>query len=348
MSLLTTPFLGFTMPSPLLVASGPASHDVEQIDRAQEQGIGGIVLKTVVSDEFDHMRYWPRPRYKLLDWDKKMMGKSRYFTLYSYEQGFSGTVEEYLEFIRKAKERASVPIIASIFAGKAEDWAELAALVQQAGADALELDISSPHKPGTMEFETTFVAAIKAVLAKVSFPVLVKLNSNPDLVGQAQTAERLGAHAVTMCNRMRGLDIDIETRRPILHGYFAGFGGPWTKYYVYRHVAECAQVLKIPISATSGVICGDDALKYILLGATTVQILSVIMVNGWESIRRINDQMKAYLERKGVDNVQSLRGTSLQYLVPPEQIIRWPGHRWDVTVPITSEEAWKGEEEKGI
>lgn len=325
MKSLSTSFVGFSMRNPLIVASGPASHDVNQIQLAEEKGIGAVVLKTACSDKYEHMRFWPRPRYKLLDWDKQMEGRSKQFTLYSYEQGYSGTLEDYWGFIRSSKERATVPVIASIFADAAEDWADLAKNSQKSGADALELDISSPHRPGSLDFETTFVAAIKAARKAVKIPLIVKLAAGPDVLHQCVVAQECRADAVTLCNRIRGFDVDIESQRPILHGNFAGVGGPWAKYYTFRHVAEASQTISIPISATGGVMTGADVIKYVLLGATTIQILSVIMVNGWESIKRITEEVNAYLERRQIASLDQLRGKALETMTPPDDIVRWSG-----------------------
>lgn len=322
---LETSFTGLQLKSPVMVASGPASHDVNQVRIAQEHGAGAVVLKTVCSDRFAHMRDWPRPRYKLLDWDKQIGVRSKHFSLYSYEQGYSGSLNDYWEFIRVSKEHAQIPVIGSIFADEAKDWEELADKVQERGADALELDISSPHRPGSLGFETTFVAAIRAVVAAVRIPVLVKLAPGPNLVQQCLTAEECGASAVSLCNRIRGLDVDVESQRPILHGYFAGIGGPWAKYYTMRHVAEAAQEVSIPISATGGVTSGEDVIKYLLLGATTVQILSVIMVNGWDAISRINTEVAAYMENKGIHSLHQIRGMALSNLTRPDEIVRWSG-----------------------
>lgn len=309
----------------MIVASGPASHDVNQIRPAEEQHIGAIILKTVCSDKYEHMRHWPRPRYKLIDWDKQIAGRSKTFTLYSYEQGYSGTLEDYWNFIKACKQHASVPIIGSVFADAAADWRQLALHVEDSGADAVELDISSPHRPGSLQFETTFVAAIKEVVRAASIPVMVKLASSPELVHQCVVAQECGASSVTLCNRVRGFDVDIETQRPILHGNFAGVGGPWAKYYTFRHVAEAARAMTLPISATGGVITGEDAIKYILLGATTVQILSVIMVNGWESIGTIHRQIAEYMERKNIRSLEEIRGKALWAMTEPDEIIRWSG-----------------------
>jgi dihydroorotate dehydrogenase (fumarate) len=324
MSLITR-FAGLTLRSPVLVASGPASHDVNQLRLAEGHGAGAFVLKTACSDEFAHMRFWPRPRYKMLDWDKQIWGRSKSFSLYSYEQGYSGTLDDYWHFIDACKQHSSIPVIGSIFAGRAEDWAAMAEQVERHGADALELDISSPHRPGTLAFETTFVAAIKAVCGCVRFPVLVKLGPGPDVTHQAVVAQNHGASGVTLCNRMRGLDVDIESRRPILHGTYAGVGGPWAKYYTMRHVAETAQQVTVPIAATGGVLSGEDVLKYILLGATAVQILSVIMVNGWESISRINAELDSYMVRHGISSLETIRGEALRSLTAPAEIVRWTG-----------------------
>lgn len=322
---LQTSFMGLRLQSPLMIASGPASHDVNQVTLAENQKIGAIVLKTACSDKYGHMRYWPRPRYKLLDWDKQMEGRSKQFTLYSYEQGYSGTLEDYWNFIKACKKKSTVPIIGSIFADVAGDWAELASKVEASGADAIELDISSPHRPGSLDFETTFVAAIKAVRKSVRFPVLVKVAAGPDVLHQCVVAQECGADALTLCNRIRGFDIDVESQRPILHGYFAGVGGPWSKYYVFRHVAEASQAVKIPISSTGGVLTGEDVVKYVLLGASTVQILSVVMVNGWESIRRINQEVEDYMKKKEITSLEEIRGKALKYLTNPDQIVRWSG-----------------------
>jgi len=333
---LNTTFAGLTLRSPVLVGSGPASHDVNQIKLAEENGAGAVVLKTACSDAYAYMRSWPRPRYKLLDWDKQIAGRSKNFSLYSYEQGYSGSLDDYWEFIRVCKKHTVMPVIGSIFAGEAEDWGHMAQKVEESGADAIELDISSPHRPGSIGFETTFVSAIKAVVRAVRIPVLVKLGPGPDVVQQCITAEREGASAVSLCNRMRGLDVDTESQRPILHGYFGGIGGPWAKYYTMRHVAEAARAISIPISATGGVMSGEDVIKYILLGASTVQILSVILVNGWESMNRINTEIDAYLERKGIGTLEEIRGRALKTLTDPEEIVRWSGE------PLTgSRNVWR-------
>ncbi len=322
---LATSFIGLKLNSPVLIGSGPASHDVNQVLLAEEKGAGASVLKTACSEKYAHMRYWPRPRYKLLDWDKQIEGRSRSFSLYSYEQGYSGSLEDYWEFIRISKQKANAPVIGSVFADDAKDWEELAQKVEESGADAVELDISSPHRPGSLGFETTFMAAIKAVVGAVKIPVMVKLASGPNVTDQAIAAEQCGAASVTLCNRIRGLDVDVESQHPILHGYYAGVGGPWAKYYTMLHVSEARKAISIPISATGGAMTGEDVLKYILLGATTVQILSVIMVNGWDSIPAINDQISEYMTRKGIASLDEIRGNALEHLTKPDDIIRWSG-----------------------
>ena len=155
--------------------------------------------------------------------------------------------------------------------------------------------------------------------------MLVKLSPGPDVVQQSISAQECGAKAITLCNRLRGVDVDIENQRPILHGYFGGIGGPWAKYYTFRHVAEAAQAVSIPISGTGGTMSGEDVIKYIMLGATTVQILSVIMINGWESIGRINGEIEQYMQRKGISSLDKIRGKALASMTFPDEIVRWSG-----------------------
>jgi dihydroorotate dehydrogenase (fumarate) len=326
---LRTGFLGLSLRSPVLIASGPASHDVNQIRLAEEHGAGGVVLKTVVGDKYQYMRTWPRPRYKLLDWDKQIAGRSHQFSLYSYEQAYSGTLEDYWAFIRACKEHSSIAIIGSVFADDAEGWRELGLRVEDNGADAVELDISSPHRPGSLGFDTTYVAGIQAVAKAVRIPVLVKISPGPDVVHQAVVAEESGASAVTLCNRLKGIDVDVESQQPILHGGFAGVGGPWAKYYTMRHVAEAAAAIRIPISGTGGIMSGEDVIKYTLIGATTVQILAVIMVNGWGSVTRINAEIEEYLTRQGATTLDDIRGKARASLMTPDQVVRWSGEPQD-------------------
>ena len=124
---------------------------------------------------------------------------------------------------------------------------------------------------------------------------------------------------------LTGFDVDIESQQPILHGYFAGVGGPWAKYYTFRHIADAALTIKIPISGTGGAINGEDVIKYVLLGATTVQILSAIMMNGWETVDRINREIKEYMVRKEVTSLDEIRGKALQSMTHADEIIRWSG-----------------------
>ncbi len=322
---LATSFAGLQLRSPLIVASGPASHDVKQVKVAEAMGASAVVLKTVCSEKYEHMRRWPRPRYKLLDWDRQIEGRSTKFTLYSYEQGYSGTLQDYWDFIKVSKANVKIPIIGSAFADVVDDWIDLAGNIERSGADAVELDISSPHRPGSLDFENTFVAAIKAVVHNTHIPVLVKLAPGPDVVNESLIAQDCGAAAVTLCNRLRGIDIDIESQRPILHGNYAGVGGPWTKYYNFRYVSEVASAAKIPISASSGVMNAEDVIKYILLGATTVQILSVIMVNGWEVIRKIEEGIRAYVVRNELSSLHDICGIALKNFTAPDKIARWSG-----------------------
>jgi dihydroorotate dehydrogenase (fumarate) len=322
---LTTSFVGLTLQSPVIIASGPATHDVNQVQLAEEQHAGAVVLKTACSDKFASMRSWPRPRYKLLDWDKQIAGRSKAFSLYSYEQGYSGSLSDYWRFIEVCKKHAKIPVIGSIFADDPRDWESMAREVQQSGADAIELDISSPHRPGSLGFETSFVAAIKTVVGAMKIPVLVKLAPGSDVVQQSVTAQECGAAAVSLCNRLRGVDVDVESQRPILHGYYGGIGGPWAKYYNFRHVAEASQAISIPISGTGGTMSGEDVIKYILLGATTVQVLSVIMVNGWKSVGKMNAEIEEYMNRKGITSLSEIRGKAVESITRPENIIRWSG-----------------------
>ena len=131
---LSVRFGGLTFKNPLILAPGPFSDDLKWISRFVEAGVGGVVLKSAVPESLAHMRRWVRPRYRL------PFGPDGNFVLYSFEQAFRGSIDEYLKLIRDAK-GLGVPIIASFFALDMDDWLELCLGAQEAGADAVYLGL---------------------------------------------------------------------------------------------------------------------------------------------------------------------------------------------------------------
>jgi dihydroorotate dehydrogenase (fumarate) len=133
----------------------------------------------------------------------------------------------------------------------------------------------------------------------------------PQLSSPPATAVRLareGASAVVMFNRLTGLDVDVETGEPVMHGSYAGHGGPWSIHYVLRWIAETSPILPVPIAASGGVANGLDVAKLLLVGAQVVQVCSAVVMRGYGAIGELIEALEQYMETHGYDRIADVRG----------------------------------------
>lgn len=306
---LSVEYAGLKLKTPIVAASSGVTETVELMKRLEQHGIGAIVMKSLFEEEI--CRQAPTPRYKVLRHD--LGGKYRTFTFYSYEQASVWGPERYAQEAKRAISEISVPVIPSINCITDDGWKRYAALMQEAGALALELNVSCPHGSivfrGGDDVAGEIVRVTELVLREVDIPIIVKLSPQLTVPLQiAKAVEEAGAKAVVMFNRLTGLDIDIEAEAPILHGGYAGHGGPWAIYYALRWISEAYPKLKVDVSGSGGVITADDVVKYILAGAKTVQVCTAIMLKGPEVITAMNDGLRQWMLKKGYDNIAQFRG----------------------------------------
>jgi dihydroorotate dehydrogenase (fumarate) len=245
---------------------------------------------------------------------------------YSYEQASPFTPERYAEEIVRAKEACTIPIIASI-AGVSDDWwAKTAPLMQQAGADALELNTSCPHGAcvlSEMDLANEMARLTRMVKGVVTLPVIPKMTGQ---LGSPHAAavglQEAGADGLVMFNRFTGLEVDLEEERPIMHGAYAGHGGPWVLPFVLRWISETSQDLTIPIAASGGITSGDDVAKVLLVGATIAEVCTAIYVEGFEVIARMRDALTRFMERKGYERLEDFRGNIAGHILTAQQVNR--------------------------
>ena len=269
------------------------------------------------------MRTSPAPRYHLIE---HHMADREAFTFYTYEQASQRDAEGYLEELARAVEALTIPVIANVDCQSVESWVKHITLFAQAHPAAFELNVSCPH--GSIAFsgqdvERRILEVVEAVRAVVDIPLIVKLTpqltSPPAFVTECA---RLGVEGVTLFNRFTGLEVDVEAGRPIMHGGYAGHGGPWARNFVLRWVNTIAPQTDLDISASGGVSTGEHALAYIMAGADTVQVCTGIYLEGFDILTRLNAQIEEYLDRKGVSSLDELRGQLNDRIVPLEQVDR--------------------------
>jgi dihydroorotate dehydrogenase (NAD+) catalytic subunit len=223
-------------------------------------------------------------------------------------------ISEFVKEIREAKS-FGVPVIVSVYDFSAEEYATVAKKAVDAGADAVELNVSCPHVEETgseigqnPKILTEVVREVKAVVEK---PVFVKLSANvTNMAETAEVAVKAGADALTAINTVKAMVIDTETTVPILSNKTGGLSGPAIKPIAVRCVYEIYERVKVPIIGCGGITNWRDAVEFLLAGATAVQMGTAIALKGPNVFKKVTRGINAYLKRKGFKSVNEIVGLS--------------------------------------
>lgn len=306
---LAVDYAGIQLKHPIMAAAAGITATVDRMRRAEDAGVSAVCVKSLFENPIPR-RGDPTPHMRVV----RHGSGQRAMTLYSYEQAAHMDEFAYADLIRQAKRSLGIPVIANIDCATPEAWAVYARLVEQAGADAVEVK-SCPHGEHMMNGDE-LAATVAHVKALVRIPVIAKMPSqltNPyrsalDLAGA-------GADALVMFNRHSGLDIDVNTCRPVMHGGFAGHGGPYSIYYRLRWIAQVAGELSVPICGTGGVAGGEDVAKYVLAGATCVQLATAAITEGYGAFARIIQEFARWMEEGGHQDLATVRGLAARRLL---------------------------------
>lgn len=319
---LSVDFCGIRLRNPIVAAPAGITETAERLKRCEDAGCGAAVIKSYF--EYEPARHSPTPRFTVL---RHKMGRRGAFALYSFEQANVHGLDEFAEQIRLASEQCDMPVFSSLNCNAPERWEEGAAVSAQAGAKAIELNVSCPHGTHIMAHVSMLDTMIEALDAArrgaPDTPIIPKLTGQLDNPGAVvRGLAEAGAAGVVMFNRFTGLDIDLETEQPIMHGGYAGHGGPWSIHYVLRWISETYPGLPIPIAASGGVTSGGDAAKCILAGATTVQVCTAIVMEGYQVVGDILRELEEWMQRKGHETPAAFRGAVCPKIKGNEDIRR--------------------------
>jgi len=224
--------------------------------------------------------------------------------------GLTRFIREKMPFLRTCRSR----IIVNILGETIEEYAKLAEeLSRVAGVDGLEINISCPNvKKGGVAFGTVpdMAAAVTlAVKNATDLPVIVKLSPNvTDVATMAQAVEASGADAVSLINTLIGMAIDIQTRKPKLANIIGGLSGPAIKPVALRMVWQVARAVSIPVIGIGGIGTSEDAVEFLLAGASAVQVGTANFYNP-AAAEQILTGIEAYLRQQGAASVQAIIGT---------------------------------------
>jgi len=318
---ISTTYLGLKLRNPVIVAAAGITETAERIQKAAEAGAGAVVMKSFFDEEV--CRTSPTPRFAILS---RGTPGFRSDTLYSFEQASTFGAEEYAKELDRASRAVDIPVLPSLNCTSVDSWTKHAKLMEDAGARAIELNLSCPYGAQIMEernLEGMMVEVVRAVTGTVHVPVAAKITGQlTDPLKVALELERAGASALVLFNRFTGLDIDLETERPIMHGSFAGHGGTWSVHYPLRWISVIAPHLSIPICATSGVVDGGDVVKYLLAGATAVQVCTAVYVRGYDAIGEMVTGLKQFMVDKAYETLAEFRGKIAGRIKTPQTVDR--------------------------
>jgi len=323
---LSVKFCGVNFENPFMLSSSPVSDCYEMCKNAFNAGWGGVVYKTL-NLEKKFKVIMPSPRLNALHYDGK-----RVIGLQNVEQITDRNIKDNIKDIKRLKkEFPNKVLVSSIMGYSDEDWTELAALSEEAGADMIELNFSCPqmaregagHKVGqSYELMTEFTRATKK---GTKLPVLAKMTPNiTDMVPAAMAAKAGGADGISAINTVKAItavDVNLLTPLPNISGNssISGYSGAAVKPIALRFMAELARdkKLKLPISGMGGITTWIDAVEFILLGAGTLQVTTSIMRYGQRIVEDLKEGMLDYMIEKGFKSVSDMIGKALPTVVDP-------------------------------
>ena len=225
--------------------------------------------------------------------------------------GVHAFIRDEIPFLR----RFDTAIIANIAGNTVDDYCRIAEILSDADIDAIELNVSCPNvKEGCLMFGSTaegiskVTAAVRRVCKKT---LIVKLSPNvTDITEMAKAAEDSGADSVSLINTLLGMAIDINTKKPILGNVMGGLSGPAVKPVAVRMVYQVSKTVKIPVIGMGGISGAEDAVEFLLAGASAVMIGTAGFVNPYVWVETV-EGLKRYIERHGFEKVTELTGALL-------------------------------------
>ncbi|WP_296732169.1 dihydroorotate dehydrogenase [Anaerovibrio sp.] len=300
MQRLATDFAGIKMATPVMGASGTFGFGVEYSDFLDLNHVGAIISKGIT----------PLPRagndgVRIAETPSGMLN-----CIGLENPGIDVFLRDILPKVRKTA--PGTTFIANFSGSSVEDYGMMAEKLDVDGVDGIEVNISCPNvKEGGIVFGTdpkAAAAVTEMVKTHTSKPVIVKLSPNvTDITVMAKAVEAAGADAVALINTLTGMVIDINSWKPLLGNVTGGLSGPAVKPIAVRMVYQVANAVKIPILGLGGIATAEDAIEFLLAGASAVAVGAENFVHP-DAVVKVAEGIDTYLEKRGLKNVSELVG----------------------------------------
>jgi dihydroorotate dehydrogenase (fumarate) len=301
--------MGLQLKNPFIVGSSRITGDLKAIRQCVDAGASAIVLKSLFEEQI---------RLEAESHLRKARGGDVYYWFPEAKEHVVGlsveaNLENYLGFVSELKKESDIPIIASINCVTPEGWPKFASAIQEAGADALELNIAIfpfDNSQSSTEIEKRYVDILKEVKKQVTIPVSVKLGYYfTNLCSVAHKLVDAGVDGLVLFNRYFRPDIDINTMGVVADDYISS---PEETNIPLRWIAlMTGNNLECDLVASTGVHTHEQAIKQILVGAKAVQLCSTLYKNGNHFIRNIEEGLNKWMEEHRFNTLDDFRGKSL-------------------------------------
>jgi dihydroorotate dehydrogenase (fumarate) len=302
---LSTSYLGFELPHPLMPGASPLVDDLDTVRRLEDAGAAAIVMHSLFEEQ---ILLEERTVQECLGVHEHAFSEAASYLPSRHD--FTLGPAEYLEQIRRIQETVSVPVIASLNGSTRGGWLDFARLIEQAGADALELNVYSlavdPELSGSFE-EQNILDMVRAVKATVKIPVAVKLAPfYSSLAHFATQLDRAGADGLVLFNRFYQPDIDVEALEV---SRLLTLSESSELLLRLRWLAILSGCVRPSLACSGGVHTVQDAIKAVMAGAHAVQIVSALLRHGPDVLRTLLSQLEEWLEQHDYSSLGQMQGS---------------------------------------
>lgn len=319
---LSTDYLGLKLKNPLVPSASPLSKQLDTALRLEDAGASALVMYSLFEEELQSEEAM-LDRFMLY----ADLGHGEADSFLPDHGGFQSSLEHYLEQLRRLKERLSIPIVASLNGVTRSGWIDLGKSIQEAGADALELNVyhvAADMTASAEAVESRYVDLLFGLRQAVGLPIVMKLSpyfsSLPHFVKELELS---GAKGVALFNRFYQPDIDLETRT-LTHGLH--LSTPDEALLRVRWLAILRGRVDLTLAATGGVHGHHDAMKMLLAGADVVHLCSCLLQHGPEYLTDILAGMLAWMEMHEYASVAQLKGSMSQGNLPDPAALERSGY----------------------
>lgn len=309
---LSTKYLGKSLKNPLVVSASPLSETIDNIRKMEDCGASAVVLYSLFEEQLVMQQ---REMFFLENATEYQHAEA--LSMFPQQDEYRLGPEAYLDHIAKAKKAVDIPVIASLNGSSMGGWTSFAKRMQEAGADAIELNIYSI--PTDMDLsgdqvENNYLEILRAVKAEVQIPVAVKMSPYfSNMANMAKKVAEAGADALVLFNRFYQPDIDLENLEVVPN---VKLSSSEALRLPLRWIAILKDRINVDLAATSGIHSAFDAIKAIMAGANVAMLNSVLLMHGIESLKNIESQMRVWMEEKEYESVEQMMGSMSQAKVP--------------------------------